>query len=101
MRNGSKKVTAVCWRRAFGTFGTSGARRNYRCSASSKCNGGRRIRWRSAWREFTRRRGRMAKYEAEKSLADYVASALSPLLIMALVGSLVFFLLKVLYIGEF
>jgi hypothetical protein len=39
--------------------------------------------------------------QPEKSLADYVAIALSPLLIMALVGSLVFFLLEVLYVGQF
>src|SRR5437764_13789724 len=32
--------------------------------------------------------------------ADYVAMVLSPLLIMALVGSLVFFLLEILYAGE-
>src|SRR5258707_1345080 len=43
----------------------------------------------------------MAKNEAEKTLADYVASVLSPVLIMALVGSLVFFLIKVLYASEF
>jgi hypothetical protein len=43
----------------------------------------------------------MAKNEANKTLADYVAGVLSPMLIMALVGSLVFFLIKVLYVGEF
>src|SRR5688572_191732 len=32
--------------------------------------------------------------------ADYVALVLSPLLIMALVGSLVFFLLEILYAGQ-
>src|SRR5437016_12586845 len=32
--------------------------------------------------------------------ADYVAMLLSPLLIMALVGSLVFFLLEILYAGQ-
>lgn len=37
----------------------------------------------------------------EKTLADYVAIALSPGLIMALVGSLVFFLLEILYVGQF
>src|SRR5690348_2109298 len=35
------------------------------------------------------------------SLADYVAIAVSPVLIMALVSSLVFFLVAVLYDGEF
>jgi hypothetical protein len=34
-------------------------------------------------------------------LADYVTIALSPVLIMALVGSLVFFLLEVLYAGQY
>src|SRR5262249_4342998 len=38
---------------------------------------------------------------SEKSLADYVAIAISPALIMALVGSLVYFLLKVAYVGQF
>src|SRR2546421_8627270 len=33
--------------------------------------------------------------------ADYVAMALSPALIMGLVGSLVFFLLEVLYVGQY
>src|SRR5947208_1404776 len=37
----------------------------------------------------------------KKSLADYVAIAISPVLIMALVGSLVFFLLEVLYQGRY
>jgi hypothetical protein len=36
-----------------------------------------------------------------KTLADYVVIAISPALIMALVGSLVFFLLRVFYQGEF
>jgi hypothetical protein len=36
-----------------------------------------------------------------KSLADYVAIAFSPLLIMALVGSLVFFLLEIVYVGRY
>jgi len=36
-----------------------------------------------------------------KSLADYVAIAISPVLIMALVGSLVFFLLEVVYRGRY
>ena len=33
--------------------------------------------------------------------ADYVAIAVSPALVMALVGSLVFFLIEVLYVGEY
>jgi hypothetical protein len=37
----------------------------------------------------------------QPSLADYVAVALCPALIMALVGSLVFFLLEVLYVGRY
>jgi hypothetical protein len=37
----------------------------------------------------------------QKTLGDYVTIALSPLLIMALVGSLVFFLLEVLYAGQY
>ncbi len=36
-----------------------------------------------------------------KSLADFVVIALSPALIMALVGSLVFFLLEILYAGQY
>jgi hypothetical protein len=36
-----------------------------------------------------------------KTLADYVAIAISPALIMALVGSLVFFLLEILYQGDY
>jgi hypothetical protein len=43
----------------------------------------------------------MAKNSEDKTLADYVAIAISPALIMALVGSLVFFLVAVLYRGEF
>ncbi len=35
------------------------------------------------------------------SSADYVAIAISPVLIMALVGSLVFFLVEVLYVGQY
>ena len=33
--------------------------------------------------------------------ADYVAIAVSPALVMALVGSLVFFLIEVLYVGDY
>ncbi len=36
-----------------------------------------------------------------KSLADFAAIAISPVLIMALVGSLVFFLLDILYVGRY
>src|SRR5439155_12573803 len=39
--------------------------------------------------------------KTEHTPADYVAMALSPALIMALVGSLVFFLLEILYAGEY
>lgn len=37
----------------------------------------------------------------EKTPADFIVIALSPLLIMALVGSLVFFLVEVLYVGQY
>jgi hypothetical protein len=37
----------------------------------------------------------------QQTLGDYVTIALSPLLIMALVGSLVFFLLDILYVGQY
>jgi hypothetical protein len=43
----------------------------------------------------------MASDRPKKTLADYVALAVSPALIMALVGSLVFFLLEVLYRGAY
>src|SRR6516225_782205 len=43
----------------------------------------------------------MASKTGGKTLADYVAIAISPVLIMALVGSLVFFLVAVLYVGEY
>jgi hypothetical protein len=43
----------------------------------------------------------MAKSRPQKTLADYVAIAISPVLIMLLVGSLVFFLLEVTYSGQF
>jgi hypothetical protein len=42
----------------------------------------------------------MASKNSDKTLADYVAIAISPVLIMALVGSLVFFLVAILYHGE-
>ena len=38
--------------------------------------------------------------QPQKKLADYVVVAISPLLIMLLVGSLVFFLIQVFYRGE-
>src|SRR5262249_26241755 len=44
---------------------------------------------------------RMAADRTPPTLADYVVTALSPALIMALVGSLVFFLLEVLYVGQY
>jgi hypothetical protein len=37
----------------------------------------------------------------DKTLADYLAIAISPVLIMALVGSLIFFLVEVLYVGKY
>src|SRR5271165_4907319 len=43
----------------------------------------------------------MAAEKPRPSLADYTAIGLAPLLIMALVGSLVFFLLEVLYRGDY
>src|SRR5438874_11297188 len=42
----------------------------------------------------------MAKSRREKTLADYVVIAISPALIMTLVGSLAFFLLEVSYRGQ-
>src|SRR4029077_2927783 len=42
-----------------------------------------------------------SKKKPQQTLADYVTIALSPVLIMALVGSLIFFLLEVLYVGEY
>jgi len=43
----------------------------------------------------------MARPRLEKSFADYMVIAISPVLIMLLVGSLVFFLLEVAYSGAF
>jgi hypothetical protein len=43
----------------------------------------------------------VANKQPQQSLADYVTIALSPVLIMALVGSLIFFLLEVLYGGQY
>lgn len=42
-----------------------------------------------------------SKKKPQQTLADYVTIAVSPVLIMALVGSLVFFLLEVLYVGRY
>ena len=42
----------------------------------------------------------MARSRREKTLADYVAIAIGPALITTLVGSLVFFLLQLLYTGQ-
>ncbi len=43
----------------------------------------------------------MPSKKPPQTLADYVTIALSPLLIMALIGSLVFFLLEVVYVGQY
>ncbi len=43
----------------------------------------------------------MTEGKTRKTLADYVAIAVSPVLIMALIGSLVFFLVAILYKGEY
>ncbi len=43
----------------------------------------------------------MAKDAPSQTLADYMVIAISPVLIMALVGSLVFFLAEVLYVGQY
>jgi len=43
----------------------------------------------------------MASNKRHQTLGDYLAIAISPALIMALVGSLVFFLLEVLYAGKY
>jgi chromatin remodeling complex protein RSC6 len=43
----------------------------------------------------------MSMDKPQKTLADYVAIAISPALIMALVGSLVFFLLEIVYVGQY
>ena len=42
----------------------------------------------------------MAK-RLHKTTADYLAIAVSPALIMALVGSIVYFLIAVMYVGEY
>lgn len=43
----------------------------------------------------------MAANKPRPTLADYVAIAISPVLIMVLVASLVFFLLEILYVGQY
>ncbi len=43
----------------------------------------------------------MAQTRHQQTLADYVTIALSPVLIMAMVGSLVYFLLEILYVGKY
>ena len=43
----------------------------------------------------------MSSDRPNQTLADYVALAISPALIMGLVASLVYFLLNVLYVGEY
>jgi hypothetical protein len=43
----------------------------------------------------------MATSPPEQKVIDYMAEAVSPALIMALVGSLVYFLVEVLYVGEY
>jgi hypothetical protein len=43
----------------------------------------------------------MSSDRKDQTLADYVALAISPALIMGLVASLVFFLINVLYVGEY
>src|SRR5579862_5333477 len=43
----------------------------------------------------------MAKNKKEKTLADYVVIAISPVLIMTLVGSLAFFLMELTYHGQY
>src|SRR5437868_4395908 len=43
----------------------------------------------------------MSDRQPRQTLGDYVTVALSPALIMALVGSLIFFLLEVLYAGQY
>src|SRR5919197_1830875 len=43
----------------------------------------------------------MSSERSDPTLADYVAMAISPALIMGLVGSLVFFLLEVFYSGQY
>jgi hypothetical protein len=43
----------------------------------------------------------MAQTRHHQTLGDYVTIAISPILIMAMVGSLVYFLLEVLYVGKY
>lgn len=53
-------------------------------------------RWRVPWYDSPMPRRRLSP-----TLADYVALAICPALIMTMVGSLVFFLLEVLYVGQY
>src|SRR5215208_4212150 len=46
-------------------------------------------------------KSRMASEREPPSTADYVVTALSPVLVMLMVGSLVFFLVEVLYEGKY
>ena len=43
----------------------------------------------------------MASNKPKKTLGDYVTIAISPVLIMAMVGSLTFFLIEVFYAGQY
>jgi hypothetical protein len=43
----------------------------------------------------------MAAEKPRPTTADYVAIGLSPLLIMSLVGSLIYFLVEILYRGDY
>ena len=43
----------------------------------------------------------MARNRELMKLADYVVIALNPALVMAMVGALVFFLVEVLYVGQY
>src|SRR5437667_7571858 len=43
----------------------------------------------------------MAQTRHHQTLGDYITIAISPILIMAMVGSLVYFLLEVLYVGKY
>jgi hypothetical protein len=43
----------------------------------------------------------MANTRHQQTLGDYITIAISPILIMAMVGSLVYFLLEILYVGKY
>ncbi len=53
------------------------------------------------WRVEDESASRPGSNLPEKTFGDYLAIAICPLLIIALVGSLVFFLLEVLYVGKY